>query len=86
MKPFLLLAFTVVSVMSFAQQPPQPAGQAPGAVVKPAPPAAAPPLAAQPSTAELAELLRAQTAAIKSLSARIDSLDERIRKLEDGAR
>ncbi|KRI00159.1 hypothetical protein [Curvibacter sp. PAE-UM] len=55
-----------------------------------APPMAAPPMvppgAAQPSNAEIADLLRKQTAAIKALNGQLGELEGRIGKLERGAR
>ncbi len=55
-----------------------------------APPMAAPPMAppgaAQPSNAEIADLLRKQTAAIKALNGQLSELEGRIGKLERGAR
>ncbi len=55
-----------------------------------APPMAAPPMAppgaVQPSNAELADLLRKQTAAIKALNGQLNELEGRIGKLERGAR
>ena len=46
----------------------------------------APPQAAQPSNAELSDLLRKQTAAIKALHGQLTELEARIGKLERGAR
>ncbi len=55
-----------------------------------APPMAAPPMAppeaVQPSNAELTDLLRKQTAAIKALNGKLGELEGRIGKLERGAR
>ncbi len=48
--------------------------------------AKAPPAAAQPSNAELADLLRKQTAAIQALHGQLGELEGRIGKLERGAR
>ena len=84
MKLALFLAFTVACANAFAQQ-------APAAIPRPAPPVlpappAAPPRAPQLSNAELSELLRAQTTAIQSLSSKLDSLEERVRKIERGPR
>ena len=82
MKLPLFLAFTVACANAFAQQ-------APAAIPRPpvfrAPPAA-PPRAPHLSNAELSELLRAQTTAIQSLSSKLDSLEERVRKIERGPR
>lgn len=78
----------ITSAIAFAQQVPGYAQQAPRAIEpppRPVPPAApprAPPQALQLSNAELSELLRAQTTAIRSLSSKLDSLEERIRKIE----
>lgn len=46
----------------------------------------APPQATQPSNAELSDLLRKQTAAIKALHGQLTELEGRIGKLERGAR
>lgn len=81
MKLALFFAVIISFASAFAQQAPQ--APAP----KPPPPAASlPPQAPQLSNAELSELLRAQTTAIRELSSRIDSLEERIRKVERGSR
>lgn len=87
MKLALFFALIIASANAFAQQYPQ----APRAIEgsKPAPPAAppkAPPGAPQLSNAELSRLLRAQTTAIQALSSKLDSLEERIRKIERGPR
>ena len=88
MKLDLFFALVVASANAFAQQP-RP-DQAPRAIELPvhqAPiPRPSPPQALQPSNAELSELLRAQTTAIKSLSSKVDSLEERIRKIEQRPR
>jgi len=85
MKLALFFAFIIASANAFAQQ------QAPRAIEipRPAPPMAPPadlpkaaPRAPQLSNTELTELLRAQTTAIKSLSSKLDSLEERIGKVE----
>lgn len=44
------------------------------------------PAAPRSTDPELAELLRAQTAAIKTLSSKIDTLEERIGRIEQGKR
>lgn len=44
------------------------------------------PAAPRTTDPELAELLRAQTAAIKTLSSKIDTLEERIGRMEQGKR
>ena len=79
MKPALFFAFIIASTNAFAQQ-------APGAINSPPPrpaPEAAASRAPQLSNAELSELLRAQTTAIQALSRKLDSLEERIRKIEE---
>jgi hypothetical protein len=84
MKLALFFAFIIASANAFAQQAPHAIE-----IPRPAPPAAppmAPPRAPQFSNAELTELLRAQTTAIKSLSSKLDSLEERIGKIEKGQR
>ena len=91
MKLALFLAFTVACANAFAQQAPAAIPRPPvlpappAAPVLPAPPAA-PPRAPHLSNAELSELLRAQTTAIQSLSSKLDSLEERVRKIERGPR
>jgi len=67
------------------------AQQVPGAVFdssgKGPPPSKQVPSAAKlPSTDEMAELLRAQTAAIKALSEKVDALEARLAKIEKGGR
>lgn len=52
-----------------------------------APPMAAPPQAAQPGSAERTEeLLRAQTEAIRALAGKLDTLEERIGRIESRQR
>lgn len=93
MKLALFFVFIIVSANSFAQQEPR------AVIVKEnpktmAPPKMAPPVAMAPphapesqtSNEELTNLLRAQTTAIKSLSSKLDSLEERISKIEKGQR
>lgn len=83
----LFIAAILASVPAFAQQAPQAPQERPGPTPAPAPPGAAPGAAqAAPSNKELADLLRAQTAAIKSLSGKLDTLETRIRALEDAPR
>ncbi|MDP1996487.1 MAG: hypothetical protein Q8J90_04775 [Gallionella sp.] len=90
MKLALFFAFIIASVNAIAQEPPS-------AVTKPLPPkphdaykAKAAPMAPLSATKlsneELSGLLRAQTNAIKSLSSKLDSLEERIGKIEKGGR
>lgn len=90
MKLALFFAIAIASVNAVAQEPPS----APGAK-KPAPPmpvkttatfAVVPPPSTKLSNEELAELLRAQTSAIQSLSSKLDSLEKRIGKMEKGER
>lgn len=87
MKSALFLALFIATTTVAAQQAPA-GGQAPRAPENErrptmAPPMAAPPLAAQPTSAERTEeLLRAQTAAIRSLAGKLDSLEERIGRIE----
>lgn len=78
MKLFLFFVFIIASANAIAQQAPRAIE-----IPRPAPPA---PRAPQLSNAELTELLRAQTTAIKSLSSKIDSLEGRIDKIERGQR
>lgn len=94
MKLIFGLAFLLATASSWAQLPPPPAApprdaekslgayaaQVPHGIPK------APPAAAQASNAELADLLRKQTAAIKALNAQVNELEGRIGKLERGAR
>lgn len=84
MKLSLFFAFIIASAIAFAQQPPAPRQvmQVPHGP-SPMPPS---PQAPQLSNAELSELLRAQTTAIKALSSKVDSLEERIQKIERGPR
>jgi hypothetical protein len=82
MKLALFFAFIIASANTFAQQAPR-EGQAPRAIERPA---REPSRAPQLRNAELSELLRAQTTAIQSLSSKLDSLEERIRKIERGPR
>jgi len=89
MKLALFFAFIIASADAIAQE-------APRAVeihrpASPAPPPIGPtyktvPSASQPNNPELIELLRAQTSAIKTLSSKLDSLEERIGKIEKGQR
>lgn len=84
MKLSLFFVFIIASANAIAQQAPRAIE-----IPRPAPPAAppkVPPRAQQLSNAELTELLRAQTTAIKSLSSKIDSLEGRIGKIERGQR
>lgn len=60
----------------------QPLDKAPPAA---APPQAVPPQAQQPSNADLAELLRKQTAAIMALHSQLVELEGRVGRLEQGA-
>ena len=73
---------------TFAQQPPgAPPLPTPPMFPPAVPPAAIPkavPRAPEFSNQELTALLRAQTAAIKSLSSKLDSLEERLGKIEKG--
>jgi hypothetical protein len=88
MKRALFFAFLIASSNAYAQQPPRP-DQAPRFDKAPkadAPRAIERPRTPQLSNAELAGLLQAQTTAIKSLSSQVDSLEERILKIEKGAR
>ena len=84
MKLSLFFALIIASATAFAQQAPAPrqVTQIPQGQ-SPVPP---PPQAPQLSNAELSELLRAQTTAIKALSSKLDSLEERIQKIERGPR
>lgn len=100
MKLALLFAALAASAITFAQQVPKAAepipvppaplkapvitGQVPQAA-EPTP-SKAPIPAPQLSNTDLSALLRAQTAAIRELSSRIDSLEDRVRKLERGQR
>lgn len=92
MKLALCFAFILASASSFAQQAPRAMvrdqvpreAQVPGEAVER--PAKAAPRAPAAGNAELSELLRAQTAAIKSLSSKIDQLEERVSRLEGGRR
>ena len=87
MKLALFFAFIIASANAFAQQAPRLLLPVPPVQpVPPADPPKAPPRAPQLSNAELSELLRAQTTAIRSLSSKLDSLEERIRKIERGPR
>jgi hypothetical protein len=83
MKAALFLAAIFACAGVGAQQAPAAAGPAP--VPAPSPPRAipkAPPHAARMSDEDMAELLRAQTSAIKALSAKIDALEIRLGNLE----
>lgn len=85
MKPVFFFAIIMACVNATAQQAPGLAKPAPPAVPAPAPPAVVP-QAPQLSNEELTRLLRAQTTAIKSLAGQLDSLEDRIGKLEKGQR
>jgi hypothetical protein len=76
MKAALFLAGIIACAGVAAQQAPAAATPAP----RPIPPPAAP--AARMNNEEMAELLRAQTSAIKALSAKIDALEIRLGNLE----
>lgn len=83
----LFIAAVLGSVPALAQQAPQAAQERPAPSPAPAPPGAAPgAVPAAPSNKELADLMRAQTAAIKALSGKLDSFEARIRALEDAPR
>lgn len=89
MRLAIFIAFIIVSGNASAQLPP--ARPVPPPQVKQAPQMAppravppAPPVAPVQNNEALTELLRAQTAAIKSLSNKLDSLEERIGKIEKG--
>ena len=88
MRIILLIATLLAPAVALAQQAPQaPQPMPPRPAPPAAPPAAAPPAAPQPpSNTEIADLLRAQTAAIKSLSGKLDTLDARVKALENGTR
>tara|TARA_R110001599_G_scaffold333327_1_gene549248 strand:- start:916 stop:1185 length:270 start_codon:yes stop_codon:yes gene_type:complete len=89
MKLALFFAFLITSVNGFAQQAPEaprPVGQYPGAAPQEPLPLIGPAVGPQLSGAELFKLLRTQTAAIQALSSKLDSLEERIRKIEEGPR
>ena len=80
MKLALFFTFVLASTNAFAQQ-------APGAIEhrppsQPEPSATALP-ERQPKNADLSELLRAQTTAIRALSDKVEALEERVRKLEE---
>jgi hypothetical protein len=97
MKLFCVLASIVACGSAYAQpSPAPPAGPSPKAlpdisIVRPEyapPPAIMPPrfpaAADSPKTPqELKDLIRAQTEAIKVLSAKVDSLERRLRRIED---
>jgi hypothetical protein len=102
MKLIGIIAALFTSAAAFAQQAPNAVQMPPSfAQIPPRarlalPPAAAPPSAPTPSAPfgapsvkkedELAKLLNAQTEAIKALTAKVDTLDERLRKIENGGR
>jgi hypothetical protein len=83
MKVAVFFLAVVVCGNAFAQQPP---GVPPRPYGQGAPPPMALPRPPEFSNQELASLLRAQTAAIKSLSSRLDSLEERLGRIEAGRR
>ena len=67
------------------------AQQAPGAIFDssgkgPQPSKQVPSATKSPNADEMAELLRAQTAAIKALSDKVDALEARLAKIEKGGR
>lgn len=83
MKAALFLAGIFACAGVAAQQ--APAAASPTPVPAPSPPRAipkAPPMAARMNNEEMADLLRAQTSAIKALSAKIDVLEIRLGNLE----
>ncbi|MDD5177062.1 MAG: hypothetical protein PHQ05_11645 [Sterolibacterium sp.] len=91
MKLALSYACILASANVFAQQAPgvinRPAAEPPKIAApswKIAPPlAVVPPITGEkPTNAELTELLRAQTIAIKSLSSKLESFEQRIEKIE----
>lgn len=73
---FLVSIVLLISIKVSAQQAPD----------LPMAPPMAPPETHRSDNTELFQLLRAQTEAIKSLSNKIDTLEERIDKLERGER
>jgi len=84
MKVAVFFLAVVVCGNAFAQQPPRVPPRSSG---QGAPPIAmVPPIPPELSNQELASLLRAQTAAIKSLSSKLDSLEERLGRIEAGRR
>lgn len=81
MKAALFLAGIFACAGVAAQQAPAaatPASRPPSPTSAPH----APPMAARINNVEIAELLRAQTSAIKALSAKIDALEIRLANLE----
>jgi 3-oxoacyl-ACP reductase-like protein len=82
MKPALFFVFIIACVNAVAQQPPGEATRQPAQAPRPSPPMAPAPAAAQLNNEELTALLRAQTAAIKSLRSKLDSLEQRVEKIE----
>lgn len=81
MKPALFIIAIIASASAIAQQIPVEVR-----TPRSAPPAAAPPRAPEFSKDDLIGLLRAQTAAIKALSSKLDSLEERLAKIEEKSR
>lgn len=77
MKAALFLAGIIACTGVAAQQAPAAATPTP----RPVPPPAAP-ASARMNNEEMAELLRAQTSAIRALSAKIDALEIRLGNLE----
>lgn len=77
MKAASIFSLFLVSLNVFAQQVPGAVSQPP---TQPPPPAAS--ASAAIDNAELLRLLRAQTAAIKALSNRLDALEQRVEKVE----
>jgi hypothetical protein len=74
MRAFLLFAFIFAAATAFAQQPPE-------AVPHAVPPPSRPTVP-QLGNKQLTELLRAQTSAIRTLSRKIEDLEERVQKIE----
>lgn len=94
MKPFCLIVGVSACSLVFAQQPPAlpqaPSDRMPPNVSVPRPEYVRPPGPTiedgKRASTELMDLVRAQTDAIRALSGKVDSLDDRLRRIESRLR
>ena len=87
MKRLCFLVGVFACCLAYGQQPPGPAGATPGISVlrpeyAPSPSKASTPADSLDASRELKELIRAQTEAIRTLTSKVDSLEDRLRRIE----